>query len=138
MDELDFWNPNNWPALFGGHEHRIYGCERLSIWSIVDEEDYAHCVQWLWLPKKSRGGNKVYLKRNLQSGYGREGRTRHSRYLHTEVMLRTGIEPPSPLHTIVDHRNGNGMDCRRANLRWATPTMNARNRFGSHSHEIIE
>lgn len=133
---MDIWDPNNWQP--NNHEFRIYGDDNAQLWSVVDEEDYQWCLQWLWLPKKSRGGRKVYLKRNYQSGVGRFGRTLHSRYLHTEIMLRMGVAPPSPLHTIIDHRDGDGMNCRRNNLRWATPSMNRVNRFGSHSHEIVE
>jgi HNH endonuclease len=51
-------------------------------------------------------------------------------YLHREVLQRAGIKPPSPDHNLVDHINGRGTDNRRSNLRWVTPSENARNLHG--------
>ncbi len=51
-------------------------------------------------------------------------------FLHKEVLRRAFVLPPSPLHTIGDHMNGDRFDNQRNNLRWATAGMNARNRFG--------
>ena len=51
-------------------------------------------------------------------------------FLHKEILRRAFVLPPSPLHHIGDHRNGKTLDNRRGNLRWATKSMNARNRFG--------
>lgn len=36
------------------------------------------------------------------------------------------------------HRDGDTLNCRRGNLRWATHSLNARNVRGSHSHDLIE
>lgn len=126
---LDSFDPNTWGIAT--HEFRIYGDDNASVWSVVDEVDYQWCLQWQWSVKFSKRGKKFYLRRNTQSGFGREGRTRHTQFLHTEIMERTGIERPSEMHTLVDHWDGDGMNCRRANLRWATHQMNCINRNGS-------
>ncbi len=134
-DPGDIWDPRNWKDE--EHEYRIYGDDRASIWAVVDEEDYQWAIQWLWSPKWSRGGRKVYLRRVGHEGT-RQSRTQRTIWLHTEIMKRTGIEPPSPLHTLVDHRDGNSLNCRRNNLRWATVGMNARNRNGLVAHDLVE
>lgn len=51
-------------------------------------------------------------------------------FLHKAVLLRSGTPQPCPEHRIGDHRDGNSLNNQRHNLRWATPAMNARNRFG--------
>jgi hypothetical protein len=53
-------------------------------------------------------------------------------------MKRTGIKPPTKKHVLVDHRTGHTLNCRRPNLRWATHSMNSRNRNGSTPHDMIE
>lgn len=52
-------------------------------------------------------------------------------FLHREITIRAYGPPPSPLH-VSDHLNGDSLDCRHVNLRWATLSQNARNRFGSY------
>ncbi len=51
-----------------------------------------------------------------------------SRYLHHAVL------PPAPM---TDHRNGNGLDCRRQNLRTAEAAQNQRNRRGANKNNKL-
>lgn len=117
------------------HEHRIYGDDRASMWAVVDELDYWYFSRWRWCPRQWK--NKIHLRRAVgESSNGQRLRT-YSLYLHVEIMKRTGIAPASNLHCLVDHKNGDSLDCRRSNLRWATRTENNRNRFGSYMRQGI-
>jgi hypothetical protein len=154
MSDLSFLDPNNWP-LDEPHEYRIYGDDNAQTWAVVDEEDYHFLIQWKWSwnnPSKRNGKlrNRPRLRRvvetQIESPYkaggtyvnpetGREVRHRKPRiqqtlHLHNVVMLRTGITPPTQHHTIPDHRDGDENNCRRSNLRWVTPSFNAKNIFG--------
>lgn len=133
----DMWDPNTWTVP--DHEFRIYGDVNASWWCIVDEEDYHWAVKYCWTKHVSLNSPwKWYLRRAV--GVNRNGMrlNTYTLYLHIEIMKRTGILPPSPAHILVDHRDSNSFNCRRSNLRWATPGMNARNRFGRYPHDLIE
>lgn len=115
---------------------RIYGDAALSIWALVDPIDYAWASQWCWCPIV-RPGRKVYLRR-AAGGTRRmcgedEGRYQirdkvETVYLHVEIMKRTDIPPPCPEHKLCDHRDLDTLNNCRHNLRWATYSMNNRNR----------
>lgn len=66
----------------------------------------------------------------VKSGYAVRSAGKRLLWLHKEVLIRAGVPQPSPLHRIGDHKNGVRLDCRRSNLRWATPKMNANNIHG--------
>lgn len=107
---------------------RIYGDRDCTVWVVVDPQDMVF-TRWLWHvnePHPTRNGKKRYFRRSTGAG----GRYRPPLYLHVEIMKR--IEPPpSRKHTLVDHVDGNEWNCRRSNLRWATPAMNRANLKGS-------
>lgn len=101
-------------------------------------------VDWAWARRHKWGFVTSKLRKN-----GREkfyacrtrclpDRTYVRVYLHKEVILRACGPPPTPAHTIGDHRDGNSLDCRRANLRWATPSMNRMNLDGRFPWDLFD
>jgi hypothetical protein len=142
---VDPFDPRTWEK--DDHEYRIYADNYANDYAVVDQIDYQYLVQWRWKLKKSksRPGKKpkIYLARTLtertKSDYveGQVNRIDKTLFLHTVVMERTGISKPKTKQTIiVDHANGDGFDCRRQNLRWATISFNNMNRFGSHELQL--
>lgn len=105
------------------HEWRLYGDNMAQVYAVVDQDDYEYFSRWKWDYKISRGGKKIYLRRSA----GNSTIKRSPIYLHVAICSRANFLPPSEEHTYVDHINGNSLDNRRDNLRWATPTQNRRN-----------
>lgn len=90
---------------------------------LLDPQDYERAVSrgnW-FVTHAARSNGKRYAVRS-------EGGVLV--FLHKEVLRWAGVEPASALHVIGDHENGDSMDNRRGNLRWATHAENAKNRFG--------
>jgi hypothetical protein len=85
--------------------------------ALVDDCD-AHLARHRWRASGPRSG-VFYAVRNKKGGRGDCGVI----YLHREVM---GLARGDPRR--VDHEKGNGLDCRRDNLRIATPLVNSRNK----------
>lgn len=119
----DDWDPNVVLADIDA-PGRIYGDDKGELVALVSAVDYQWALQWRWSPKWSRGGRKVYLRRNVQIG-PRATRVQKTLFLHQAIIARTGLIPPSPEHTLVEHLDGDGMNCQRENLCWITPSGNA-------------
>lgn len=135
----DPFDPNNW--IEDDHEHRIYSVD-LNIYVVVDWIDYIWLTQWRWSlhdPKQYERTGAIYLKRVVTEFVMPEGpkyespfsgklvrnqhRIQRARFLHQEIMLRTGIPKPTPAHKEVDHINKVTRICKRFNLQWATRSM---------------
>ena len=99
---------------YGYTYRRIYLGE--GQWTIVDQQDYYQLGHFKW----SVCGNdkNIYAARILSKT--RSGRVISS-FLHREIMN-------DPKGFFVDHRNGNGLDNRRDNLRLATRSQNSANK----------
>lgn len=94
------------------------------IWCIVDADDWdwivAHRWNYGWWANTP---HKHYAKRNT-------GPERSTVYLHREIQKRADPRPDVFQWThLVDHINGQPLDNRKANLRWATAAENTANRI---------
>src|SRR5665213_3111116 len=78
--------------------------------ALVDDADYEYLSQFKWQAHR-RGGKTYYAKTDIG---------RRSVGMHQLVMDAGDLE--------VDHRDGNGLDNRRSNLRLATHSQNQCNR----------
>ena len=83
--------------------------------AIVDAEDYEKIREYKW--HRQKGRYTFYARRNGRKSNGVKGL---SVYLHRQVI---GASDKSE----VDHKNGNGLDCRKTNLVETTRSNNGLN-----------
>lgn len=85
--------------------------------AIVDDQDYEYLSQFHWLYKKSPG-----------TGYAQRFYYDSRHYRRTVFMHREILKAPPDMD--VDHRDGDGLNNQRLNLRLATEAENNRNTSG--------
>ena len=87
--------------------------------AFVNDSDYEKVNQFKWTVSecKNNDGVNYYAYRNVPQGDG----TIKSIKLHQFILGK------APDGMIIDHKNGNGLDNRRRNLRFCTKAENARN-----------
>lgn len=90
--------------------------------ALVDDEDFKWLSQWKWQLKTDRSGNQ-YASR-MQSG---------PNGVRKLVLMHIVVKPP-PEGMINDHRDGNGINNQKQNLRAATRSQNCMNRRSRKQH----
>jgi hypothetical protein len=108
-----------WPAMIYRRHKYGYDFRRIDlgegVWTILDQTDYYRFGNIKWC--LGRHKTKLYATGGIRN---KKGGAR-TVYLHREIM-----KPPK--RRVVDHRNGDSLDNRRANLRLATHAQNMQNR----------
>jgi hypothetical protein len=108
-----------WPVLLYRRQKYGYDFRRIYLgdgeWTIVDANVYYRLGHYKWY-LKGDGRNKFYAVRNIKTG---PARTKLSN-MHREIMNE-------PKGFMVDHKNNDSLDNRKANLRAATRSQNCQN-----------
>lgn len=79
--------------------------------ALIDEEDFERVSPWLW---------SVCVRQNPYSPYALRRQMHKTIYLHRFIMN-------APKNRDVDHIDGNGLNCRKSNLRVCTHAQNQYN-----------
>lgn len=80
--------------------------------ALVDDEDFEILLQWKWCAQKKRLGSGFYAKRGTKVN-----RKSRNLFMHRYILnLQKG--------QMVDHRDGNGLNNQKSNLRLCTHSQN--------------
>lgn len=128
-DHEALWGPP--PAEF---QPALSLSDRWCLEALISPEDVRWAAQWRW-GYKWPAGIKASIGRVYACRQIRISGKKVTLWLHREVCWRANGKPPSERH-MADHWNGDTLDCRRENLRWATASQNAKNRLGQLAREM--
>jgi AP2 domain/HNH endonuclease len=81
--------------------------------ALVDDEDFDLVSEHSWYAHDKRDGGLFYARASISGG--------------RKILMHNLVLGESSPDNQIDHRNGNGLDNRRINLRFATPQQNRRN-----------
>lgn len=83
----------------------------------VDDEDYEYLIQWSWKAHKGSSRSKTYYAGRIDSGIW--------------IFIHSSILRNAKKGLVVDHKDRNGLNNQRLNLRLATFSQNGANRTPS-------
>ena len=86
--------------------------------ALVDDEDFELAAAYSWYAYKPVPQSKTYYAARTAKVYGKQKTITLHRYL-------LGISDP---RVLVDHKDGNGLNCQRYNMRASTRSQNSHNR----------
>jgi hypothetical protein len=85
--------------------------------ALVDDEDFEAVSRHRWHAVLKRGGRTWYAMTNVRKEDGRR----------TTIEMQAVVLGKDPGGRQIDHKNGNGLDNQRGNLRYATMSEQRRN-----------
>lgn len=101
--------------------------------AIVSDADWLFLRNWSWTFARSHPGGRelIYARRAVVVLEQLEGvawpvKKRFDLFLHHVVLARIGFAAPPVKGWTADHINHNTLDNRRENLRWASPSFQAK------------
>jgi len=87
--------------------------------TLVDDEDYEYLNHWKWYAYKYKKGTTYYAGRNTSRKLGSQKRIP----MHNQLL---GYQD----NNIIDHKDGNGLNNQKTNIRFCTFSQNSRNKKG--------
>ena len=91
--------------------------------ALIDDRDLELVSQFSWVAAKDHNHDIWYAQANIKAPTG----TRTTVTMHRLIMS-------APKGKLVDHRNGDGLDNQRSNLRFCTHAENSRNMANCKPH----
>lgn len=140
LELLDSFDPNTFPVEQDKDTCYISLSNRVDCYCKLDRIDYNWAKQWLWCHSYSRirktfnpdTPEGIYARRSVQiPGRLPSGKKRYGNlWLHKQICFRA-YGAPLPDQIVCDHLDGDCLNNKRLNLRWATVQENALNKHGS-------
>lgn len=99
----------------------IYYKKKVEAYAQVSDKDFKHLNQWSWSLLKSKKTSIQYAYKNI-----RQGKVHTHIYMH-RIVLERKLNRLITSNELTDHKDCDGLNNKRSNIRLATYTQNQRN-----------